>query len=85
MAAAAVAWHGGGMVAMVMVVSWWLHGMTVAVLWHCRGCVVMVVVDALSCLRSCLLIVVVAMVRRSGGAYSHVVGVLLPWSESWLR
>jgi len=54
-------------------------------LWHCCGCVVMVVVDALSCLRSCLLIVVVAMVRRSGGAYSHVVGVLLPWSESWLR
>jgi len=62
----------------------------VAALWHCRVCIVVVVVDALSCLHSCLLVVVVAMVRRSSGARSggygsHIVRVLLLWSESWLR
>ena len=75
---------------MVTVVSWWLHGMAVATLWHCCVHVVVVVVDASSCLRSCSLVVIVAVVRRSGGARSgghgsHIVGVLLPQSESWLR
>jgi hypothetical protein len=77
---------------MVMVASWWLCGMAVAALWRCYVCVVVVVVvvDASLCLRSCLLVVVVAVVRhssgaRSGGYGSRVVGVLLLWSESWLR
>jgi hypothetical protein len=88
--AAAVAWHGGGMAAMVTVASWWLRGMAVAALWRCRVCIVVVVVDALSCLCSCSLVVVVAVVccsggARSGGRGSRIVRVLLPRSESWLR
>ena len=87
MVVAVVAWHSGGMVAMVMVASWWSCGMAVAALWHYCVCVIVVVVDALSCLHSCLLVVVVVMVCRSGGAHSgghgsHIVRVLLLWSES---
>ncbi len=83
MVVVAVAWHSSSMVAMVMVTSWWSHGMAVATLWRCHGHIVMVVVDASSCLHSCSLVVIVAVVHCSGGAYSggygsRIVRVLLP-------